>query len=135
MEKFMNLIQRLNKRVSNLEINYINQAENMNRKVELTFAKEDNMFMNNNNKRIKEFQQTHDIDIYKNSPPNSQTHTLSPIEEDSEANKFMETEKFVYEPSTVLDTSSSSPGHYEGNTQNTQYLDNLKPEWIRHSVC
>ncbi|CAB5358457.1 unnamed protein product [Rhizophagus irregularis] len=52
MEKFMNMIQRLNERVSNLEINHINQAEILsNRKVELSFAKDDNTFMNNNNKR------------------------------------------------------------------------------------
>ncbi|PKY48160.1 hypothetical protein RhiirA4_421950 [Rhizophagus irregularis] len=126
MEKFMNMIQRLNERVSNLEINYINQAEYMSRKVELTFAKEDNTFMNNNNKRVKEFQQTRDIDIYKNSPPNSQTRTLSPMEEDNEVNKTVETEKFVYEPSTALGTSPSSPKNYEGNTQNMQRLDNFE---------
>ena len=126
MEKFMNMIQRLNERVSNLEINYINQAEYMSRKVELSFAKEDNTFMNNNNKRVKEFQQTRDIDIYKNSPQNSQTRTLSPMEEDNEANKIVETEKFVYEPSTTLGTSPSSPKNYEGNTQNMQRLDNFE---------
>lgn len=72
MEKFMNMVQRLNERVSNLEINYINQAESMsNRKVELTFAREDNTFMNNNNKRVKEFQQTRDVYIEKNSSPNT----------------------------------------------------------------
>ncbi|CAB4394149.1 unnamed protein product [Rhizophagus irregularis] len=31
MEKFMNMIQRLNERVSNLEINHINQAEILSR--------------------------------------------------------------------------------------------------------
>ncbi|CAB4384278.1 unnamed protein product [Rhizophagus irregularis] len=56
MEKFMNMIQKLNERVSNLEINHINQAEMLsNRKVDLRFAKDNNTFINNNNKRVKEF--------------------------------------------------------------------------------
>ncbi|PKB95524.1 hypothetical protein RhiirA5_436559 [Rhizophagus irregularis] len=106
MEKFMNMIQRLNERVSNLKINHINQAEILsNRKVELSFA---NTFMNNNNKRVKEFQQTHDVYIDKNVSPNVQTRTLSPMEEDNEVNKTVETEKFIYEPSTALGTSPSS---------------------------
>ncbi|PKY35939.1 hypothetical protein RhiirB3_457563 [Rhizophagus irregularis] len=117
MEKFMNMIQRLNERVLNLEINHINQAEILsNRKVELMFAKDDNTFMNNNNKKVKEFQQTRDIYIKKNISPNVQTRTLSPMEEDSEVNKTVETEKFIYEPSTALGTSPSSPNSQEGNT-------------------
>uniref|UniRef100_U9SQH4 Uncharacterized protein n=1 Tax=Rhizophagus irregularis (strain DAOM 181602 / DAOM 197198 / MUCL 43194) TaxID=747089 RepID=U9SQH4_RHIID len=117
MEKFMNMIQRLNERVSNLEINHINQAEILsNRKVELLFAKDDNTFMNNNNKRVKEFQQTCDVYIDKNVSPNVQTRTLSPMEEDNEVNKTVETEKFIYEPSTALGTSPSSPSSQEGNT-------------------
>ncbi|PKY39894.1 hypothetical protein RhiirA4_453179 [Rhizophagus irregularis] len=44
-------MRKLNERVSNLEINYINQAESSNnRKVELSFGNEDNTFMNSNNK-------------------------------------------------------------------------------------
>ncbi|EXX71592.1 hypothetical protein RirG_077190 [Rhizophagus irregularis DAOM 197198w] len=117
MEKFMNMIQRLNERVSNLEINHINQAEILsNRKVELLFANDDNTFMNNNNKRVKEFQQTCNVYIDKNVAPNVQTRTLSPMEEDSEVNKTVETEKFIYEPSTALGTSPSSPNSQEGNT-------------------
>ncbi|CAB5186588.1 unnamed protein product [Rhizophagus irregularis] len=117
MEKFMNMIQRLNERVSNLEINHINQAEILsNRKVELLFANDDNMFINNNNKRVKEFQQTCNVYIDKNVAPNVQTRTLSPMEEDSEVNKTVETEKFIYEPSTALGTSPSSPNSQEGNT-------------------
>ncbi|PKK56678.1 hypothetical protein RhiirC2_799532 [Rhizophagus irregularis] len=124
MEKFMNMIQRLNERVSNLEINHINQAEILsNRKVELSFAKDDNTFMNNNNKRVKEFQQTRDVYIDKNISPNVQTRTLSPMEEDNEVNKTVETEKFIYEPSTALGTSPSSPKNQEGNTQR---LDNFE---------
>ncbi|GBC43778.2 RNA-directed DNA polymerase from mobile element jockey-like [Rhizophagus irregularis DAOM 181602=DAOM 197198] len=103
MEKFINMIQRLNERISNLEINHINQAEILsNRKVELMFVKDDNTFMNNNNKRVKEFQQTHDVYIDKNVSPNVQIRTLSPMEEDSKVNKTVETEKFIYEPLTVL---------------------------------
>ncbi|EXX64166.1 hypothetical protein RirG_145390 [Rhizophagus irregularis DAOM 197198w] len=124
MEKFMNMIQRLNERVSNLEINHINQAEILsNRKVELMFAKDDNTFMNNNNKKVKEFQQTRDIYIKKNISPNVQTRTLSPMEEDSKVNKTVGTEKFIYELSTVLGTSPSSPKSQEGNTQR---LDNFE---------
>ncbi|PKK63781.1 hypothetical protein RhiirC2_788414 [Rhizophagus irregularis] len=118
MEKFMNMIQRLNERVSNLEINHINQAEMLsNRQIDLRFAKDDNTFMNNNNKRVKEFQQTRDVYTEKNVLPNVQTRTLSPMEEDNEVNKTVETEKFIYEPSTVLGTSPSSPSSQEGNTQ------------------
>ncbi|PKC52293.1 hypothetical protein RhiirA1_481836 [Rhizophagus irregularis] len=117
MEKFINMIQRLNERISNLEINHINQAEILsNRKVELMFVKDDNTFMNNNNKRVKEFQQTRDVYIDKNISPNVQTRTLSPMEEDSKVNKTVETEKFIYEPLTVLGTSPSSPNSQEGNT-------------------
>ncbi|CAB5181873.1 unnamed protein product [Rhizophagus irregularis] len=94
--------------VNNEEINHINQAEMLsNRKVDLMFAKDDNTFMNNNNKRVKEFQQTHDIYIEKNVLPNVQTRTLSPMEEDSEVNKIVETEKFIYEPSTALDIKNT----------------------------
>ncbi|EXX67081.1 hypothetical protein RirG_117640 [Rhizophagus irregularis DAOM 197198w] len=120
----MNMIQKLNERVSNLEINHINQAEMMsNRQVDLLFAKDDNTFMNNNNKRVKEFQQTRDVYIEKNVSPNVQTHTLSPMEEDNEVNKIVKTEKFIYEPSTALGTSPSSPKNQEGNTQR---LDNFE---------
>ncbi|CAB5201957.1 unnamed protein product [Rhizophagus irregularis] len=124
MVKFMNMIQRLNERVSNLEINHINQVEMLsNRQVDLVFAKDDNTFMNNNNKRVKEFQQTRDVYIEKNVLPNVQTRTLSPMEEDNEVNKTVETEKFIYEPSTALGTSPSSPSSQEGNTQR---LDNFE---------
>ncbi|PKY34494.1 hypothetical protein RhiirB3_454262 [Rhizophagus irregularis] len=124
MEKFMNMIQRLNERVSNLEINHINQAEMLsNRQIDLRFAKDDNTFVNNNNKRVKEFQQTRDVYIEKNVLPNAQTRTLSPMEEDNEVNKTVETEKFIYEPSTVLGISPSSPSSQEGNTQR---LDNFE---------
>ncbi|CAB4406686.1 unnamed protein product [Rhizophagus irregularis] len=124
MEKFMNMLQKLNERVSNLEINHINQAEFLsNRKIELMFAKDDNTIMNNNNKRVKEFQQSRDVYNEKNVSPNAQTRTLSPMEEDSEANKTVEIKKFIYEPSTVLGTSPSSPKSQEGNTQR---LDNFK---------
>ncbi|GBC29906.2 hypothetical protein GLOIN_2v1769705 [Rhizophagus irregularis DAOM 181602=DAOM 197198] len=124
MEKFMNMIQRLNERVSNLEINHINQAEMLsNRQVDLRFAKDDNTFMNNNNKRVKEFQQTREVYTEKNVSPNVQTHTLFSMEEDNKVNKTVETEKFIYEPSTVLDTSPSSPSSQEGNTQR---LDNFE---------
>ncbi|CAB4386275.1 unnamed protein product [Rhizophagus irregularis] len=118
MEKFINMIQRLNERVSNPEINHINQAEMLsNRQVDLRFTKDDNTFMNINNKRVKEFQQTRDVYTEKNVLPNVQTRTLSPMEEDNEVNKTVETEKFIYEPSTVLGTSPSSPSSQEGNTQ------------------
>ena len=118
MEKFMNMIQKLNERVSNLEINHINQVEILsNRNVDLTFAKDDSTFMNNNNKRVKEFQQSRDVYKEKDVSPNAQTRTLSPMEEDSEANKTVEIEKFIYEPSTVLGTSPSSPKSQEGNIQ------------------
>ncbi|CAB5201403.1 unnamed protein product [Rhizophagus irregularis] len=124
MEKFMNMIQRLNERVSNLEINHINQAEMLsNRQIDLRFAKDDNTFMNNNNKRVKKFQQTRDVYIEKNVLPNAQTRTLSPMEEDNEVNKTVETEKFIYEPSTMLGISPSSPSSQEGNTQR---LDNFE---------
>ncbi|EXX77884.1 hypothetical protein RirG_019800 [Rhizophagus irregularis DAOM 197198w] len=118
------MIQRLNERVSNLEINHINQAEMLsNRQVDLRFAKDDNTFMNNNNKRVKEFQQTREVYTEKNVSPNVQTHTLFSMEEDNKVNKTVETEKFIYEPSTVLDTSPSSPSSQEGNTQR---LDNFE---------
>ncbi|GBC21098.2 hypothetical protein GLOIN_2v1769705 [Rhizophagus irregularis DAOM 181602=DAOM 197198] len=94
-----------------------------NRQVDLLFAKDDNTFMNNNNKRVKEFQQTRDVYIEKNVSPNVQTHTLSPMEEDNEVNKIVKTEKFIYEPSTALGTSPSSPKNQEGNTQR---LDNFE---------
>ncbi|GBC27496.1 hypothetical protein GLOIN_2v1769705 [Rhizophagus irregularis DAOM 181602=DAOM 197198] len=124
MEKFMNMIQRLNERVSNLEINHINQAEMLsNRQIDLRFAKDDNTFMNNNNKRVKKFQQTRDVYIEKNVLPNAQTRTLSLMEEDNEVNKTVETEKFIYEPSTMLGISPSSPSSQEGNTQR---LDNFE---------
>ncbi|CAB4396737.1 unnamed protein product [Rhizophagus irregularis] len=124
MEKFMNMIQRLNERISNLEINHINQAEMLsNRQVDLVFAKDNNTFMNNNNKRVKEFQQTRDVYIEKNVSPNVQTRTLSPMEEDNKVNKTVETEKFIYEPSTALGTSPLSPSSQEGNTQR---LDNFE---------
>ncbi|CAB4378454.1 unnamed protein product [Rhizophagus irregularis] len=55
--------------------------------------------------------------------PNVQTRTLSPMEEDNEVNKIVETEKFIYEPSTALGTSPSSPKNQEGNTQR---LDNFE---------
>lgn len=53
MEKFMGLLQRLNERVSNLEINYINQVNAIYRKVDLSFSAENNTFINNNNKWVK----------------------------------------------------------------------------------
>ncbi|CAB4382625.1 unnamed protein product [Rhizophagus irregularis] len=124
LEKFMNMIQRLNERVSNLEINHINQAKMLsNRQIDLRFAKDDNTFMNNNNKRVKEFQQTRDVYTEKNVLPNVQTCTLSSMEEDNKVNKTVETEKFIYESSTVLGTSPSSPSSQEGNTQR---LDNFE---------
>ena len=104
------MLQRLNERVSNLEINYINQAETMsNKKVKLSFGKEDNTFMNNNNKRVKEFQQICNKYIKKEHIPDTQSHIFSPIEVESEANKIVDTEQFVYESSTILRTSPSSP--------------------------
>ncbi|CAB4400278.1 unnamed protein product [Rhizophagus irregularis] len=96
------MIQRLNERVSNLEINHINQAEML---------------------KVKEFQQTRDVYIDKNVSPNVQTCTLSPMEEDNEVNKTAETEKFIYEPSTALGTSPSSLSSQEGNIRR---LDNFE---------
>ncbi|GBC51848.2 ribonuclease H-like domain-containing protein [Rhizophagus irregularis DAOM 181602=DAOM 197198] len=45
------------------------------------------------------------------------------MEKDSEVNKTVETEKFIYEPSTVLGTSPLSPNSQKGNTQR---LDNFE---------
>ncbi|PKY35214.1 hypothetical protein RhiirB3_455711 [Rhizophagus irregularis] len=79
--------------------------------------------MNNNNKRVKEFQQARDVYTEKHVSPNIQTRTLSPMEEDSEVNKTVKTEKFIYEPSTALGILPSSPNNQEGNTQR---LDNFE---------
>ncbi|RGB28291.1 hypothetical protein C1646_673318 [Rhizophagus diaphanus] len=118
MDKFMDLLKKLNERVSNLEINYINQAEPQNnRLIELSFEKEDNTFMNANNKHVKQFQQNRDIYIERHNISDAQSHTFSPIEEDSKAIKIIENEQFVYKPSMSLNESPSSPKPQGENSQ------------------
>ncbi|CAB4432037.1 unnamed protein product [Rhizophagus irregularis] len=119
MEKFLSMLQKLNERVSNLEINYINHTDPFkNRTVELSFEKEDSTFTNNNNKRVKKFQETRESHKAAQSIPDVQSRTLSPMEEDSEADKA--TDQFVYEPSMNIDTTPPVQGG------NTQRLDNFE---------
>ncbi|RGB27525.1 hypothetical protein C1646_769006 [Rhizophagus diaphanus] len=85
------MLQKLNERVSNLKINYINHTNPlMNRTVKLSFGKKNSTFTNNNNKRVKKFQEIRELNKATQSIPDVQSYTFSPTKEDHKANKSID---------------------------------------------